>query len=285
MAAIVVAIAAVSTSAILIRLSHAPSIVKAFYRALFMSLFVLPFAFEYRGEFREISGRDWGFALLSGLALALHFAVWFESLEWTSVAASVTLVQTQPIFVVVAAWMLLEEELNARLVAGILVSLLGSVVMSGSGLLGVGAVGKDPFLGNLLALAGAVMAAGYVLAGRSLRQRLSLFPYVIVVYSVSAVVLGGIVAIQGHPFLGYPPREWVLFVAMALGPGIVGHTVINWALKYVESSVVSVSLLGEPVGSTLLALIIFEEVPGLFTVVGGVVVLVGIFVTSRARST
>ncbi|MFB6266712.1 MAG: DMT family transporter [Halodesulfurarchaeum sp.] len=285
MAGIAVAIVAVSTSAILIRLSHAPSIVKAFYRVLFMTALVAPFGYEYRDSFRRISRRDLGFALLAGIALALHFAVWFESLEWTSVAASVTLVQTQPIFVVIGAWLLLDERLNGRMVGGILVALSGSALMSGAGLLGEGVVGADPFYGNALALVGAVMAGGYVLAGRSIRQRLPLVPYVLLVYSAATLVLGAIVISQGQPFLGYPPREWVLFLAMALGPGILGHTVINWALKYVESTVVSVSLLGEPLGSALLALVIFVEVPGLATIVGGAIVLTGIFVTSRARRT
>ena len=285
MAAIVVAIVAVSTSAILIRLSEAPSMIKAFYRALFMTALILPFAREYRSDFQEVSRRDWGFALLSGLALAVHFAAWFESLDWTSVAASVTLVQTQPIFVTVAAWLLLDEHLNARMVGGILVALLGSTVMSAAGLLGGSVVGADPLRGNLLALVGALMAAGYVLAGRSLRQRLSLVPYVLVVYGVSTVALFGFVLFQGHPLFAYPPREWLLFLAMAVGPGLFGHTLINWSLKYVESSVVSVSLLGEPVGSALLALFIFAEVPGVATLVGGSVVLLGIFVTSRARRT
>ncbi|MFB6081731.1 MAG: DMT family transporter [Halanaeroarchaeum sp.] len=284
MAAIAVAIVAVSTSAILIRLSHAPSIVKAFYRALFTTLFILPFAWRYREAFARIHPRDLGFALISGLALAVHFAAWFESLEWTSVAASVTLVQVQPIFVAVGAWALLDEHLNARMVGGILVALVGSVVMSAGGLLGTGVIGPNPLYGNLLAILGAVMAAGYVLAGRSLRQRLPLVPYVLVVYSVSTVALLAFTVGQGAPLGGYPPREWVLFVAMAVGPGLFGHTVINWALKYVESSVVSVSLLGEPVGSALLALVIFTEVPGLATLVGGSIVLLGIFVTSRART-
>ncbi|MFB6124434.1 MAG: DMT family transporter [Halanaeroarchaeum sp.] len=284
MAAIAVAILAVSTSAILIRFSHAPSLVKAFYRALFTTLFVVPFAYRYRAEFRRIHPRDLGFALLSGLALAVHFAAWFESLNWTSVAASVTLVQVQPIFVAVGAWALLDERLTWRIVGGIVVALVGSTVMSLGGLLGQGVVGPNPLYGNLLAVFGAIMAAGYVLAGRSLRQRLSLIPYVLVVYSAATVALFAFVLGQGEPLVGYPPREWALFVAMAIGPGLFGHTVINWALKYVESSVVSVSLLGEPVGSALLALYFFAEVPGLATIGGGAVVLLGIFVTARARA-
>lgn len=285
MAVIALAIVAVSTSAILVRLSGAPSIVKAFYRSLFTTALVAPFAFRYLDAFGRIGRRDIAFAVLSGLALALHFATWFESLEWTSVAASVTLVQAQPIFVAVGAWALLEERLTKRMVGGILVALAGSIFMSSGGLVGGGAVGANPVYGNVLALAGAVMAAGYVLAGRSLRQRLPLVPYVVIVYATATAGLFAFVLNSGAPIVSYPPREWLLFVAMAVGPGLLGHTLINWALKYVESSVVSVSLLGEPVGSTLLALAIFTEVPGPATVIGGVIVLLGIFVTARARVT
>ncbi|MGM0397633.1 MAG: DMT family transporter [Halobacteriota archaeon] len=283
MAVVAVAIVAVSTSAILVRLSEAPSLVKAFYRVLFTTAFILPFAGRYRDAFGRIGRRDLVFAVVSGIALAVHFAAWFESLEWTSVAASVTLVQVQPIFVAVGAWALLDEHLNARMVGGILVALVGAAILSGAGLLGEGVVGANPLYGNLLAIVGAIMAAGYVLAGRSLRQRLPLVPYVLVVYSVAAVALFGFVVSEGAALSGYPPREWVLFVAMAVGPGLLGHTLINWALKYVESSVISVSLLGEPVGSAILALFIFTEIPGTATVVGGSIVLLGIFVTARAR--
>lgn len=285
MAVVAVAIVAVSTSAILVRLSEAPSLVKAFYRVLFTTAFILPFAGRYREAFGRIGRRDFVFAMVSGLALAVHFAAWFESLEWTSVAASVTLVQVQPIFVAVGAWALLGEHLNARMIGGILVALAGAAVLSGAGLLGEGVVGANPLYGNLLAIVGAIMAAGYVLAGRSLRQRVPLVPYVLVVYSAASVALFVFVVSDGAALSGYPPREWVLFVAMAVGPGLLGHTLINWALKYVESSVVSVSLLGEPVGSAILALFIFAEIPGVATIVGGSIVLLGIFVTARARRT
>jgi drug/metabolite transporter (DMT)-like permease len=285
MAGLAVAIVAVSTSAILIRWSHAPSPVQAFYRVLFTVALLLPFAPRYRGEFRRLSRRDLAAALVTGVALAAHFAAWFESLDWTTVAASVTLVQTQPMFVAAGAWLLLDERLTPRMVGGMVVAVAGVAVMSFGGLAGGGALaGAAPLYGNALAVLGAVMAAGYVLAGRSIRQRVSLVPYVLVVYSACAVSLFALVAAGGHPVLDYPPREWLLFLGMAVGPGILGHTVINWALKYVKSSVVSVSLLGEPVGSTVLALVLLAEVPGPETVVGGAVVLAGIYVTSRARN-
>lgn len=279
-----VAIVAISTGAILVELSAAPSAVAAFYRVLFTTLPLLPIAaWRYREEFRKIRRRDLVFATLSGIALALHFASWFESLEWTSVAASVTLVQSQPLFVALGAWLLLREFINRRMVLGILVAVAGMATMSMGDLLGGVLVGPNPLLGNALALFGAVMAAGYVLAGRSLRQRVSLVPYVVVVYSVCTVCLLIIAVLQGGPLTGYPAREWLIFLGLAAGPGLLGHTVINWALAHLESSVVSVSMLGEPVGATILAFAILAEVPTAYTILGGVIVLAGIAVTTIER--
>ena len=280
-AGLVTAVVAVSAGAILVRLSEAPSSVAAFYRVLFTTLPLLPIAvWRYRGHFARVTPRDFAFAALSGIALALHFAAWFESLAWTSVAASVTLVQAQPVFVAIGAWLLLRERVTRRMVGGIVLATVGMVAMSFGDFLGGVLVGPRPLYGNALALFGAIMAAGYVLAGRSLRQRIALVPYVVVVYSVCSVSLLAIVLAEGHALTGYPPDEWLLFVGLAVGPGLFGHTVLNWALAHLESSVVSVSLLGEPVGATLLAVVFLSEIPTSATVVGGVVVLVGIAVTS-----
>jgi len=284
-AALVVAVLAVSTSAILVEFSAAPSLVKAFYRVLFTTLAVAPVALlrrrEALGRFRR---RDLFGAVGAGVALALHFGTWFESLEWTTVAASVTLVQAQPVFVAVGAALLLDERITRRIAAGIGVAVAGMAVMAvgeydGGPLLSSGAI-----YGDVLAVLGAVMVAAYYLAGRSLRQRMPLFPYVTVVYAVCTAVLGGFVVAAGHPLGGYPANEWLLFAAMALGPGVFGHTVINWALAHLESSVVSVSLLGEPVGSTVLALFLLAQVPGTATVLGGAVVLAGIYLTASGRA-
>jgi drug/metabolite transporter (DMT)-like permease len=280
-----VVVVAISTGAILVRLSDAPSAVAAFYRVLFTTLPLLPVAlWKYRDQFRALGRRDLLLATLSGLALALHFASWFESLEWTSVAASVTLVQSQPLFVVAGAWLLLRERVTGRMVLGILVALAGMATMSLGDLLGGTLIGPAPLLGNGLAVFGAVMAAGYVLAGRSLRQRMALIPYVVIVYSVCTGGLLVIALLQGGPLTGYPPREWLIFLGLAVGPGLLGHTVINWALAHLESSVVSVSLLGEPVGATVLALLLLGEAPTAYTVLGGGVVLAGIAVTVSESS-
>ena len=285
-----VAVAAVSTSAILVRWSHAPDLVKAFYRVVFTLAFLAPVAAtRSRESYARVRPRDAGVAAASGSLLALHFAAWFESLDWTSVAASVTLVQAQPAFVAVGAWALLDERVTRESALGVAVALVGMAAMSAGELFGgVGATaaasGPRPLYGNALALVGAVAAAGYVLAGRSLRQRMALLPYVTVVYGVCAAVLLCAILLRGLPLFDYVAREWLLFAGMALGPGVLGHTVVNWALAHVESSVVSVSLLGEPVGSTLLAFVLLSETPTPWTVAGGAVVLLGIAVTVRGRA-
>ncbi|NKE35640.1 DMT family transporter [Natronococcus sp. JC468] len=278
--ALAFAIFAASTSAILVRWSGAPSSVAAFYRVLFTTVIVAPIALaRHREEFTRLSGRDLGLAVVAGVALAIHFAAWFESLDHTSVAASVTLVQTQPIFVALGAALVLGERVDHGTGVGIVVALLGATAMS------LGDAGEAPIAGataygNALAVLGAVTVAGYVLAGRSIRQRVSLFPYVTVVYAACTLSLFALVGAQGHAYLAYPPREWLLFLGMAIGPGVFGHTVVNWALKHLESVVVSVTWLGEPVGATLLALVLLAEVPDAITVAGGLVVLAGIYATT-----
>lgn len=284
-----IAVFAVSTSAILIRWSQAPSLIKAFYRVLFTTALVGPFAiYRHKSEFGRLSRRDLigtgqdghlaslAGTVIAGVALALHFASWFESLNHTSVAASVTLVQSQPLFVAIGAYLFLDERITRRVAAGIAIALVGILVMSASGIDTLGSL-----YGNALAVVGAVMASIYVLSGRHLRQRIALLPYVTVVYLVCAGVLFVFILASDLPLVAYPPREWLLFLGMAIGPGLFGHTLINWALAHLESSVVSVSLLGEPIGSTLLALVLLSEIPGPLTVVGGAVVLSGIVVTVR----
>lgn len=284
-AALVVAILAVSTSAILVRWSAAPSVVKALYRVAFTTLLLAPWALTcYRDHFARIGARDLAFATGAGVALAVHFAAWFESLNHTSVAASVTLVQAQPLFVAVGAWALLDERVTRRMTVGIAVAVGGMALMSvGDLLAGVPLTGSALY-GNALAVLGALAAAAYFLTGRSIRQRVALIPYVVVVYAVCALALLGLAVGQGAALTGYPPREWALFLAMAVGPGVFGHTVLNWALAHLESTVVSVSLLGEPVGSTLLAVVLLAEVPTPATLVGGAVVLAGIYLTASGRA-
>lgn len=286
--ALAVAILIASTSAILVRLSEAPSVVKVFYRLLLTAVLLAPVTFAwYPGSLRRLSRWDATVALATGAVLAVHYVLWFESLEWTTVAASVTLAQTQTIFVALGAYWLLGEAVSLRTVVGILCGFLGVAAMSMSGLIGGGLLhGADPMYGNGLALTSGVLFAGYLLAGRSLRQRVDVVPYVTLVYGAAAVVVLGIVAARGLTVApgAYPPRERALFLALALGPTIVSQGIINWALGYVRSSVVSVAFLGVPVSSTLMAFALFAERPGPATVIGGALVLLGIYVTTQSRA-
>jgi drug/metabolite transporter (DMT)-like permease len=282
-----VAVLAISTSAILVRWSDAPNVVKALYRVAFTVGALVPLTVRDRASLGRIERRDGLVAAAAGVALAAHFVLWFESLDHTTVAASVTLVQAQPAFVAVGGWLLLGERVTRRGAVGIAVALVGMAGLSfgpaiRAAVASTGAVVGTQY-GNLLALVAAVAVAGYYLAGRSLRRRLGVVPYATVVYAVCALVLLAVAVGRGTALLAYPLHEWLLFAGMALGPGVLGHTVINWALGHLESHVVSVTLLGEPIGSTVLAALLLAETPTVGTLVGGSVVLAGIYVTASAR--
>jgi drug/metabolite transporter (DMT)-like permease len=272
-------VAAVSFAAIFTKLSTAPSLAIAFYRMLFTALLLLPFTLTgSRGEFRTIGGRDLSLALLSGVFLALHFAVWNISLRYTSVASSTVLVTMQPLFVVGLGVVLFREKLSLQAIAGAAVTLVGSIII-GAGDFQLGGLALR---GDLLAFSGALFFAVYVLIGRSLRARLSVLPYVTLVYGAASLVLLLLMAVARTPLYPYHALDWLLFLALAVIPTILGHTVFNWALRYVKAAVVSVSVLGEPVGATILAILVLGEKPGLAQLAGGLVIISGLalFITA-----
>lgn len=273
---------AVSTSAPLIRLADAPPLAVAFYRNLFAALALLPIALVRQR--RELAGLDrggWGALVLAGAFLAIHFAAWIPSVGLTTVAASTVLVDSQSIWAAVGARVILGERVRRVVFVGIAVALAGAVIISGADF----ALSTRAFAGDMLALVGAVTAAGYLLTGRRLRQRLSLVAYTGVVYAVCSVLVLLAAVVAGTPLLGFEPEVWLLFALMAAGPQILGHTVFNYLLRDLDATVVAVAVMGEPVGASLLALAIFGEVPPWSAVVGGVVVLAGIYlaVTAQAR--
>ena len=275
---ILVGVSAVSTASILIRLSHAPSLAIASYRLLFATLILLP-PFLLKKGIKELRGLP-PQGLLSlvgvGVVLAAHFGSWITSLQLTSVASSVILVNAAPIFVAVLSHLYLKERVTRRGWLGTLTAFIGTTIISFGDL----GLGENNLLGDLLALIGAVMLALYLLAGRRIRQELGLLSYVTPVYAVSALTLILCCFSTGVPLLLYPPKELLLFLALAVVPMIFGHTVYNWALRYVEAPIVAVSLLGEPVGAIMLAVLFLQEVPGPIVVLGGVLTLLGIYVTA-----
>jgi drug/metabolite transporter (DMT)-like permease len=215
----------------------------------------------------------------SGVALGAHFGFWISSLDYTSVAASVVLVSTQPVFVAILAYLLFGERTSPRSFAGILVALAGTAVIAGDG-----SVGSAALLGNVLALVGALTVAVYVLIGRSSRTGgIGVLPYSIVVYSAAALTLFVAALLFDARLWGYSGETWFWLWAITLGPQIMGHTVFNWALRYVEASIISGTILAEPVISALLAWMILSERPGTPTILGGAVVLGGLFLLLRGR--
>ncbi|SRR5581483_182631 len=275
-----VGIVAVSFASILIRLSDAPALSIAFYRNALAAGLVVPLALaRHRDEIRGLRVRDWGVGVLAGALLAIHFGVWIPSLSYTTVAASTVLVTSQPIWVVLIG-RLSGERVSRRLATGVGLSLAGAALISG----GDFGVSARAAVGDLLALLGAVAAAGYYVSGRSLRQRLSLLTYVGIAYTTCAVVLGAAMLASGTAFGGFESTDWLLFGLLALGPQIMGHTVFNYLLGDVEAAVVAVAVTFEPVGASLLALAFFGEVPRWTAFAGGALILAGIYVTVAAQT-
>lgn len=290
-------ILAVSTAAIFIRFAQqeAPSLVIAAYRLGLASLILLPFSFQHaRREVTGLSGSDRLRALLAGVFLAVHFAAWIISLELTSVASSVVLVTTTPLWVAIFSPLFLKERMRKEVWWGLGLAFSGGVVVAASQAcvwennqvtctsLSAFFQGKA-LIGNLLALMGAWMAAGYLLVGRKVRPLISLRSYTLLVYSTAAVVLIGLAALNGYSFTGYTLPVFGWFLLLAIIPQVIGHSSFNWALRYLPATFVSLALLGEPVGATILAMIFLREVPMINEIIGGGMILAGIYLASLAN--
>jgi drug/metabolite transporter (DMT)-like permease len=282
---LVVGVSAVSTSAVLIRAADdldVQPLTIAFYRCAMASAVLVPVAWaRHRDELRGLSRGSRRLLVVAGVALGCHFATWVSSLSYTSVAASVVLVQTMPIWVALAG-PLIGERTSPRGWLGIGVALAGTVVIVAAS--GGNSDAPNPVLGDVLALAGAIFAAAYLVIGRHVRRELSFIAYSASVDVVAAVALAAAMLVSGTPFAGFPAEAWVLFAAMTAGPQFLGHTVFNLLLGELKASVVAVALLAEPIGATLLAFLVFDERPGPQVLVGAAVVLVGVAITVLAES-
>lgn len=271
-------VVSVSFAAIFIRLAEAPPLVIATYRLCLAFLLLAPLAWLRSGrEIARLRRRDLALAVASGAFLALHFALWIASLSYTSVATSVVLVTANPIFVAIASYLLFRERLTWQATLGI------AVCLAGAGIIGYGnwRLGPDPLLGGVLALLGALAVAGYLLIGRRLRQSISLLGYSFMVYGSAAALLLAATLSMGQPLGGYPAETYLMMALLALVPQLLGHMSLVWALRFVSATLVTIAVLGEPVGATALAWVILNEPPSLWEVAGGVLILAGIFVAFR----
>jgi drug/metabolite transporter (DMT)-like permease len=260
----------VSFGSILVRLAEAPALAVSFYRVALASIILLPFAGrEARRSWPALAPRQRLVLLGSGLALALHFATWIASLSYTSIAASVLLVNTAPFFAILFAWIFLRERVSPVVLAALPIASVGAALIAFGGQ----DAGPGTLFGNLLALAGAVALAAYQVIGRGLRAALPLNAYILGVWSTAAVCLAAMAVAFGVPLSGYSARTWLAFAALALIPTIGGHGLANKSLRLLPAPTVGLFLLGEPVGASILAWLLFGEIPGPWTLVGGAIVL------------
>jgi len=273
-----VALLAVSFASIFIRWADAPGVVVAFYRMALAGVLMAPLT---RAGLRRAppNARAWRAALLAGVMLAIHFAAWITSLSYTTVAASVSLLASTPLWVVLFAWTFQHRAPSASQLTGVLVAVGGAAVVGYGDLAG----GPQPLVGDLLALVGAAAAGAYLLFGRRAQAGgMGLQAYAGTAYAVAALVLAPLPLLVGAPYLGYPPTTYFFIALLAVLPQLVGHTGINYAAKHLDPTLVASTLLTEPVASGLLALILFSERPSLATVVGAVILLAGIAIAVRA---
>ena len=281
-----VAVVVVSTASILVRYAQAEGASSAAIAAGRLTIAVLllaPFAWSRAGaELLRLSRRDLAVCAASGLLLALHFWTWIASLEHTSVASSAALVTTNPIWVaILSAWLL--HEVPPRLQqAGIAVTLAGTVLVFIADW-GSSTGGPAPLLGNSLALTGALAASGYLLIGRGLRSNVGLLAYVWLAYAFAALALLIAAFVTGESVAKVPSGAWIFIAALAIGPQLIGHTVFNWALRRLSATFFALSILGEPVGSALLAWLLLGERFTTLQFTGFVVLLAGIFIAARTE--
>ena len=294
---LLIAILAVSTASIFIRFAQAdgaPSLVIAAIRLTIASLILAPIAYiRYRIELKILTRKDLILGIISGAFLAIHFATWISSLEYTSVASSVVFVSTGPLWVAILSPLLLNERLTRVAIVGLVLALLGGTVIGLSDACIIQNGIQCPELshilqgraiwGNFLALCGAFAISGYLIIGRKVRAKMSLIPYIFLVYGISAIVLNILmVASKQSPF-GYSPSAYGWIFLLAVIPQLIGHSTFNWLLRFLTATAVAVTTLGEPIGSAILAYFILGETPATATIVGGILILTGIYLASRKQ--
>jgi drug/metabolite transporter (DMT)-like permease len=295
--ALITAVLAVSTSSVFIRFAQAqaPSLVIAALRLTCAALLLAPLALtRHREELQNLGRNEILLGAISGIFLAVHFATWISSLEYTSVASSVVFVSTGPLWVALLSPLVLNEQLSRTALLGLTVAILGGAIIGISDACTFDGRLHCPVLsqmmqgramwGNFLALVGAWTVSGYLIIGRKLRAKLSLIPYIFLVYGMSAVALITMMFAAGHSPLGYPAQTYGWILLLAAFPQLIGHSTYNWVLRYVPATLVAITTLVEPIGSAILAYFVLQETPSNGVLFGGVLILLGIYLAARSSS-
>jgi drug/metabolite transporter (DMT)-like permease len=282
---LILSVISVSFAAILIVTIDAHPLTISFYRMLFTTLIIFVILISNKkslNELKTITLKNFLFMIVIGFVLALHFSFWITSLKLTSVASSVILVSTHPIIVGPISHYFFKEKLSKVNIIGISIAIFGVIVLV-LGNYGLSSITIDSMDGNLLALFGGIAAGFYILGGRKIRKSISLINYTFVVYSISTITLFIICIFLSAPINNLSILDFELIFLMAIISGIFGHTLYNWLLKYIKTSIISVALLGEPLASTLLAFTIpwINQIPSIYTLIGGIIIIIGIYLTAK----
>jgi drug/metabolite transporter (DMT)-like permease len=267
-----IGIVAISFSAIFIKWSAAPASIQGMYRLLFTSLLMLPFARPYSGAAVALRKKDWLMLVLSGAMLALHFLLWMGSLKYTSVASSTMIMALEPVFIMLGVYVLYKEKTAMSAILGLSIA-IGGVVFIGWGDIGISA---DNLKGDLLSVGGTVAVAVHMLIGQKLVVRMSSYLYSLIVFISAAGVFAIYNLFMGISFFNYPANEWGIFILLAVVPTVFGHILFNWLLQYVSATTVSMNILGEPVGASILAFLLLGEQLTALQWAGGLLVMFGL---------
>ncbi|PEM44220.1 DMT family transporter [Bacillus toyonensis] len=266
---------ALSTSAIFVKLADAPAAIIAFYRLLFATVILLPlllFNKRNRNELKTLSKKQWGFGFLSGLFLAAHYVLWFESLRYTSVASSTVIVTLQPLFSMIGGYFLFKERFTKGAVIGCFIAISGSIVIGWQDF----QISGDALYGDILAFMAAGIITAYFFISQHIRKDLSLIPYSVISYGSSACFLGIFAYIQQQSFIHYATQTWLSFIGLAFIATILGQTIFNWLLKWMSATVISMSILGETIGTCVLAYFILSETITLQQALGISIIFIGL---------
>ena len=275
-----VGVLSVSFAAIFIRLADAPPLVIATYRLAIASIILIPIAsIKSKKSLNKLSRHEILLILLSSVFVALHFGLWITSLSYTSIASSVVLVTVRPAFVAVISYFLWGERVNKLTIGGIVVAFIGVILVNYSGF----AFGSQAILGDLMALIAGFAMGAYLIIGRQLRARIDILSYLAILYTCSAVILLIVTLSFGYNLFGYSTTTYAMMILLALIPQLIGHSTLNLAVRLIPVIFVSVAILGEPIGATILGYFILGEAPTANEIVGGLLILGGIFLVMRQK--
>lgn len=281
---LIIGVVSISFAAIFVRFcDDMPALTIAGFRFVIAALILALISFVKKPNHRPMTAAEFSWCALSGVFLALHMIFWIISLKMTSVASAVVLVTTNPIFVGIFSYVLFKEKQSKELIIGIVLSFAGSaaIAIGDGGISGFTVSDKTAMTGDILALLGAVMASGYLIIGGKMREKMDTFSYIRIVYSITAVIVLAAVVAGGYPVTGFKTSSYISVLLLAVVSQLLGHTAFNWVLKHLRTSMVAITILGEPIGASVLAYFFFNESISILQFLGITAIFTAIIIASR----